>query len=190
MLHTGEIPSDPVSVTFSNGYTESLVPEEGLGTSAFKLTDAQTNATTQYFAFSIPGSNLSGSTSFTVAAEGFEAQDFEIQDAAFILPSLSSVDVTAGTVSITLAARSDASDFDPSQLSIEVATPVLQPLTLTPKIVRTAVQLAEVESPVTGIGYWSGSAAIEPPTGAVSVTLLSSGKVIDTLLLDAGVAGW
>ncbi|KAI1763527.1 heme peroxidase [Hypoxylon sp. FL1150] len=190
LLYAGELPSDPIFVTFSNGYTKSLVPEEGLGASAFKLTDAQINATTQYFAFSIPSSHLTGSTSFTVAAEGFEAQDFAIQDAAFILPSLSSADAAKGTASITLAARNDASDFDPSQLSIEVATPVLQPLTLTPKIVRTAVQLTEVESPVTGIGYWSGSTAIEPPTGAVSFTLLSSGKVVDTLLLDAGVAGW
>ncbi|KAI1771489.1 heme peroxidase [Hypoxylon cercidicola] len=190
MLYAGEVPNKPVSVTFSNGYTESLVPEEGLGTSAFKLTDAQTNATTQYFPFSMPSSSVTGATSFTVAADGFEAQVFEVQDAAFIVPSLSYADVAKGAVSITLAARNNRPDFDPSQLSIEIATPVRQPLTLAPKIVRTAVQVAEVESPFHDIGYWSGSTAVEPPTGAVSVTLLSSGKVIDTLLLDAGVAGW
>lgn len=190
MLYADEIRNEPVSVTFSNSYTESLVAEEGLGTSAFKLSDAQTNAATQYFLFSIPSSSVAGATSFTVAAEGFEAQVFEIQDAAFIVPSLSYADVAKGTVSITLAARNDEPDFDPSQLSVEIATPVLQPLTLAPKIVRAAVQVAEVDSPFHDIGYWSGSTAIEPPTGAVSVTLLSSGKVVDTLLLDASVAGW
>ncbi|KAI0165287.1 heme peroxidase [Hypoxylon sp. FL1284] len=188
MLYAGEISDGPVSITFSNGYTESLVPEDGLGTSVFKLTDAHTNATTQYFPFSISRSTLIGVTSFTVAAEGFEPQDFDIQDAAFILPSLSSIDTANGLVSVTLAAGRSGSD--PSQLSIQIATPILQPLTLVPKIERTAVQLAEVQSPFRDIGYWSGSAAVEQPTGAVSVTLLSSGTVVDTLLLDAGVAGW
>ncbi|KAL7619794.1 hypothetical protein AAE478_010337 [Parahypoxylon ruwenzoriense] len=188
LLHEGEIPEDPVSISFSNGYAEALVPEEGVGTSAFKLAGSQTNATTQFLPFSIASSRLSGASSFTVLAAGFEAQAFQIQDAAFILPSLSHV--ADGTASVVVAARTNRPGFDASQLSVKIATPVAQPLTLTPKIVRSDIDLIEGQNPLSNIGYWSGSVAIEAPTGAVSVTLLSGEDVIDTLLLDAGVAGW
>lgn len=190
MLYTGEIPNEPISITFSNDYTETLVPEQELGISVFKLTDAQTNATTQYLPFSIPSTSLTGASSFTVTPTAIEAQTFEIQDTAFIVPSLSQVDVATGFVNITLAARNDGPDFNSSQLSVKVAAPMTQQLTLAPKIARTTLRLTEIESPFNGIGYWTGSTAIETPTGAVSATLLYSGQVVDTLLLDAGVAGW
>ncbi|OTA66020.1 heme peroxidase [Hypoxylon sp. EC38] len=188
VLYAGEVLADPVSITFSNGHTETLVPEEGLGISAFKLAGSQTNATAKYSPFSILSISLLGASSFTVAATGFEAQTFQIQDKAFIVPSLTSV--ADGKVSVTVAARTNQSDFDTSQVSVKVATPIAQPLTLAPKIVRTGVQLEEGQSPLTNIGYWTGSTAIDNPTGAVSVTLLSGEDVIDTLLLGAGVAGW
>ncbi|KAG4218197.1 hypothetical protein PC116_g33323 [Phytophthora cactorum] len=165
-----------------------MAPEDNLGTSAFKLNDSQTNATTQYLPFSIPSAKLSGASSFAIAAKGFEIQSFPIQDKAFIIPSLTRF--ADGTVSITVAARTDRDDFDPSQIFVKVSTPVAQPLTLAPKVVRTDVQLGKGESPLEDIDYWSGSVSIESPTGAVSVTLLSGEDVIDTLLLDAGVAGW
>ncbi|KAK6953312.1 hypothetical protein Daesc_005614 [Daldinia eschscholtzii] len=188
MLYAGEVSKDPVSITFSNSHTEIMAPEDNLGTSAFKLNDSQTNATTQYLPFSIPSAKLSGASSFAIAAKGFEIQSFPIQDKAFIIPSLTRF--ADGTVSITVAARTDRDDFDPSQIFVKVSTPVAQPLTLAPKVVRTDVQLGKGESPLEDIDYWSGSVSIESPTGAVSVTLLSGEDVIDTLLLDAGVAGW
>ncbi|KAI0848785.1 heme peroxidase [Daldinia vernicosa] len=188
MLYSGEIPKDPVSMTFSNNYTETLVPEDNLGTSVFKLTDSQTNATTQYLPFSISSTKLSEASSFAIAANGFETQVFSIQDKAFIVPSLTRV--ADGKVSITIAARTNQADLDLSQVSVRISTPIAQPLTLAPKITRADVQLKKGESPLEDIGYWSGSTAIESPTGAVSATLLSGEDVIDTLLLDAGVAGW
>lgn len=188
VLYTGEVSDNPISITFSNGYTETLVPEEDLGISAFKLSNSQTNATTQYSPFSISGSSLSGASSFSVAATGMETQTFQIQDKAFIAPSLTHI--ADGTVSVTVAARTNQTDLDPSKLSLKVATPIAQPLTLAPKIVQSDVQLEGAASPLENIGYWTGSIAIEEPTGAVSVSLLSGEDVIDTLLLDAGVAGW
>ncbi|KAI0377202.1 heme peroxidase [Hypomontagnella monticulosa] len=188
LLHAGEIPDNPVSITFSNGYTETLVPEANLGISAFRLAGSKTNATSQYLPFSIPNGGISGASSFTIAASGFEAQTFPIQDEAFIIPSLTRV--ADGTISVTVAARTNRPDFDVSRISVKIATPITQPLTLAPKIVRTEVQLEERESPLDGIGYWSGSASIESPVGAVSVTLVSGENAMDTLLLDARVAGW
>ncbi|KAI2631362.1 heme peroxidase [Hypomontagnella submonticulosa] len=188
LLYAGEIRDNPVSIAFSNGHTETLTPEENLGVSAFRLADSKTNATSQYLPFSISGTSISGISSFTVAARGFEAQTFPIQDKGFIIPSLTHA--ADGTVSVTVAARTNSPDFDASRVSVKIATPIAQPLTLAPKIVRTDVQLEERESPFDDIGYWIGSAAIESPTGAVSVTLLSGESVIDTLLLDTGVAGW
>ncbi|OTA99479.1 hypothetical protein M426DRAFT_67718 [Hypoxylon sp. CI-4A] len=180
--------SDPVPVTFSNNHTETLAPEENLGISAFKLDGSETNATTQYLPLSVSSSDISGATSFTVAPAGLEAQTFEIQDNAFVVPSLTRI--ADGTLSVTVAARTNRAEFDPAKVSVKIATPLAQPLTLTPTIVRTNVPLKEGESPLADFGYWSGSAAVENPTGAVSVTLLSGEDVVDTLLLDAGVAGW
>ncbi|KAI2471093.1 heme peroxidase [Annulohypoxylon bovei var. microspora] len=188
VLYTGEVSDDPISITFSNGYTETLIPEGILGISAFKLSNSQTNATTQYSPFSISSANLSEASSFAVAATGIKTQVFQIQDEAFIVPSLTRV--ADGIVSITVAARSNQTDFDPSKMSVKVATPIAQPLTLAPKVVRTDVQLEGGASPLDDIGYWSGSVAIGNPTGAVSVSLLSGENIIDMLLLDAGVAGW
>ncbi|KAI1385388.1 heme peroxidase [Hypoxylon trugodes] len=189
MLYAGEVSKDPVSITFSNGYTETLTPEEELGISAFKLAGSQINATSGYFPFSVSSASVSGASSFTVTAKGFEAQNFQIQDAAFVVPNLTRV--ADGAASITVAARTNRTDLDPSQLSIKITTPVLQPLTLAPKIVRTDVSLEKGESPLSDISYLTGSAAIGgDPTGAISVTLLSGEDVIDTLLLDVGVAGW
>ncbi|KAI1207825.1 heme peroxidase [Annulohypoxylon truncatum] len=188
VLYTGEASDGPISITFSNGYTETLVPEENLGISAFKLSNSQTNTTTQYFPFSISSGNLSGVSSFAVTATGIENQEFQIQDKAFIVPSLSGV--ADGAVSVTVAARTNQPNFDPSKMLLKVATPIAQLLTLAPKVGRSDVQLLSVASPSENIGYWSGSVAIEKPTGAVSVSLLSGGDVIDILLLDSGVAGW
>ncbi|KAI0880494.1 heme peroxidase [Annulohypoxylon maeteangense] len=188
VLYTGAVSDDPISITFSNGYTETLVPEENLGISAFKLSNSQTNATTQYSHFSISSGNVSGASSFAVVAMGIETQVFQIQDKAFVVPSLTQV--ADRTVSITVAARNNQINFDPSQMSLKVATPIAQPLTLAPKIVRSDVQLEEGSSPLDNVGYWSGSVAIGNPIGSVSVSLLFGEDVIDTLLLDAGVAGW
>ncbi|OTA96545.1 hypothetical protein M434DRAFT_373620 [Hypoxylon sp. CO27-5] len=181
----------PINVTWDVTSDNQLVLSgkiRSLGISAFKLAGSQTNATAQYSPFSIPSTSLSGTSSFTVAATGFEAQTFQIQDKAFIVPSLTSV--ADGKVSVTVAVRTNQPDFDTSQVSVKVATPIAQPLTLAPKIVRANVQLEEGQSPLTNISYWTGSTIIVNPTGAVSVTLLSGEDVIDTLLLGAGVAGW
>ncbi|KAI8960358.1 heme peroxidase [Daldinia sp. FL1419] len=188
MLYAGEVSKDPVSIAFSNNYTETLVPEENLGISAFKLNGSQTNATAQYLPFSIPSTALSGASFFSIAAKAFETQVFPIQDKAFIVPSLARI--ADGAVSITVAAKTDQDDFDGSQVSVKISTPIAQPLTLAPKIAQTDVQLEKGESPLKDVDYWSGSAVIESPTGAVSVTLFSGENVVDTLLLDAGVAGW
>lgn len=188
LLYPGEVSSDPVSITFSNGYTEMLVPEDGLGTSAFRLADSQANATARYLSFSIQSTNLLEASSFTIATNGFEPQVCQIQDEGFVIPSMTNLD--NGKVSVTVATRIGNIDFDASQLAVEIGAPVAQPLTLVPKIIRTVVNLGEVESPVSNLRYWSGSAVIEAPTGAVSVGLLYKGDVIDILLLDAAVAGW
>ncbi|KAI1076004.1 heme peroxidase [Whalleya microplaca] len=188
LLHAGQISEDPATITFSNGYRETLNPEPETGSSAFKLGPDGLNATALFFPFSIPSSNLSGATDFTISAPGFETQTFAIQDSAFIVPSLTRV--SGSSVSVTVAARKNGTDFDSSQLAMKVRTPVTQPLTLGPRVLDADLQLEQAESPLSDFGYWSGTAAIGTSTGAVSVTLLSGEEVVDRLLLGAGVAGW
>ncbi|KAI0008237.1 heme peroxidase [Xylariaceae sp. FL0662B] len=188
LLHAGPIPKGRATITFSNGYQEILDPEPETGFSAFKLGADGVNATTQFLPFSVPSSRVSGARDLAISAPGFETQIFAIQDNAFIVPSLTRV--SDDTISITLAARRNNTDLDPSQLTVKVATPVTQLLTLGPRILDTDLKLEQAESPLSDFSYWSGSALIGTPTGDVSVTVLSGDEVVDRLLLDAGVAGW
>lgn len=163
---------------FSNGYGEALKLDNATGTSVF--------GSTQFAPFAIDHSRIGSSSSFSIVGSGGPAVKFAIQGDHFIVPSLSAVDGTSAKV--TVAVRNGARD---AALSALITVPTAQPLTLGPKMVSTAIGLSRVPGGPSGFALWQGNVDIEQPTGAVSVRLVSNSKeTLDTLLFDAGVAGW
>jgi hypothetical protein len=165
---------------FSNGYGEPLAFENATGTSVF--------GSTQFAPFAIDHARIGSSSSFSiVSGAGPAAAKFALQDGYFIVPSLSGVDGTAATV--TVAVKNGARDA--GLLSAVITVPAAQPLTLGPKMVSAAIGLTKVAGGPSGFALWQGNADIEQPTGAVSVRLVNGNQeTLDTLLMDAGVAGW
>ncbi|KAI0485738.1 heme peroxidase [Xylaria cf. heliscus] len=168
-----------VTIVFSNGYKETLSTENATGTSVF--------GSTQFAPFIIDHSRISGSSSFSIVARGLEAEKFDIQDDYSIVPSLSTVEDGGTSVKVTIAVRKGAKD---SGLSARITVPTTQPLTLGPKISSAEITLRKVSGGPSGFVLWQGNADIQQPTGAVSIRLARDGEILDTLLLDGGVAGW
>ncbi|KAI1281712.1 heme peroxidase [Xylaria sp. FL0933] len=166
-----------ISIVFSNGYNETLTLEDSTGTSVF--------GETQFAPFAIAHSKIHKSTSFSVVALGLETNHFEIQDDYTIVPSLSSAE--GASVKVTIAVRDGADD---AGLSALATVPTLQPLTLGPKMTSAEIELTKGAAGPSGFRLWQGDATVEKPTGAVSVRLVRDGETLDTLLLDAGIAGW
>ncbi|KAK5632430.1 hypothetical protein RRF57_008144 [Xylaria bambusicola] len=173
-----------ITLIFSNGYNETLTIEEEIGTSIF--------GEMQFAPFAIAHSKIDGSSSFTVDVGELSTDDneFAIRDSYIIIPSLSSV-ISGSSVKVTVAVRDSANDDTKS--SVLATVPTAQPLTLGPKMVSSKIALEKVVAKTGGLAgftLWEGSADIDQPTGAVSVRLVRDGEMLDTLLLDGGVAGW
>lgn len=197
------LPSSPndmntaVSIAFANGYEETLTFEEEVGKSVF--------GKTRYAPFTIDREKVVGSASFTITTAAGAVETFSIRDDYFIVPSQTTISSTGGAssqVSVTIAVRDG---MEMSNLSVRIATPITQPLTLGPRIEVTSVELEPVEkegerenSPVVGFALLRASVDVdERPVGAVSLRLVRGGgaekeeeETLDTLLLGAGVAGW
>ncbi|CAJ2508892.1 Uu.00g139180.m01.CDS01 [Anthostomella pinea] len=169
-----------VTISFSNGYSEVVKVENATGVSIFGVT--------QYAPFSIDGSKITDASSFTVLTDGLETAAFDIQDRAFIVPGLT--EITGNTVFVTIAADANRDDFDASKLTVRVATPITQPLTLGPRMAFSDVQLEAAGGSLGDVRYWSGVVVVDQPVGAVSVRLSYGEEPLDIMLLDAGVAGW
>ncbi|KAI1330774.1 heme peroxidase [Xylariaceae sp. FL0255] len=169
-----------INIEFTNGYKESLVAESGSGSSAFGSTTLAT--------FLINRAKIAGSLSFTVLVSGAKKATFDIQDGIFIIPSMTTA--TGVETSVTVAV---AKSLNISALSAQVAVPMLQPLTLGPKINTLDVELESAEELLSVLGdyeLWKGSIDISQPTGAVNVRVISGGQTLDSLLVNSGVAGW
>ncbi|KAI0102417.1 heme peroxidase [Nemania sp. FL0031] len=167
----------PAKIAFSNGYTTPLSFETTTGTSVF--------GTTQFAPFAIDHAHISSSSSFSILGANLPANKFTIQDSSFIVPSLSTVEGTSAKV--TIAVKKGAKD---AGLSAQITVPTAQPLTLGPKMVSTSIGLTKAAGGPGGFTFWQGNVDIEQPTGAVSIRLVRDTETLDTLLLDAGVAGW
>ncbi|KAI1132648.1 heme peroxidase [Nemania abortiva] len=164
-------------IAFSNGYSAPLSFSNATGTSVF--------GTTHFAPFTVDHSRITGSSYWTTSGARLSANKFAIQDSYFIVPSLSTV---AGvSAKVTIAVKKGAKD---SGLSANITVPTAQPLTLGPKMVSAEIKLSKVAGGPSGFTLWQGNAAIGQPTGAVSVRLVRDAETLDTLLLDAGVAGW
>jgi hypothetical protein len=105
--------------------------------------------------------------------------------AVFVVPSKSGV--VGSVVNMTVATL-------PGNLAdwrVAVAAPVGQMGTLGPKIIRTGVDMAKLPGLRDGYEIWQGSVDLgQSSTGAISVYVSTGRLIVDTLMLDAGVAGW
>lgn len=142
---------------------------------------------TTFFPFSISGKDTLTS-SFTVSGPSIPAKTFQLPTQAAVIPSLTSL--TGSSLNATVAIlQGKCSDY-----SVEVAAPVKQLLTLAPRITAATLTLRSL-----GLSGWSGvqgglcGGAVDlgdVPTGLVSVKVSKQGKLLDTLMVNGGNAGW
>jgi len=144
---------------------------------------------TTYFPFSVTGKDAL-TPSFTVSGPSISAQTFQLPTQAAVIPSMTTL--TGSSLNATIAVlQGKCSDY-----SVSFAAPVVQPLTLAPKIVAATVTL---QSLYLGQSGWSGlqgglcGGVVDlgnVPTGLVNVKVSKQGKVLDTLMVSGGNAGW
>ncbi|KAI0414045.1 heme peroxidase [Xylaria grammica] len=178
------------TISFSNGHSTPLTFEP--------LTGHSVHGTAYYGSFTALHTSISNATSFRVLTAQIppstapSSSSFAIQSTYAILPSQTTFSPSSSTINLTVAVRAGAATTD---LSAHITAPVAQPLTLGPGLRAAEVELEKggegEEAGPSGYALWRGSVDLEEaPTGAVSVRLVRGGETLDTLLLDAGVAGW
>ncbi|KAH8675275.1 heme peroxidase [Xylariales sp. PMI_506] len=192
VLKPAQVPASAIAITVG-GQKLQLHPESSTGSTVFEssgINDTATYGVTYYYSFSVAGANLTDASSFAVTAGRQAEGEFPISWGSFVVPSLTTTD--GQVVNFTVAVPETEQDPISSGLEVTVTSPVLQPLTLAPKIVKgTGTFAAEATGTKDGLTLWSGSYDVgQAVTGAITVTLSREGQVLDTLLLGAGVAGW
>jgi hypothetical protein len=142
-----------------------------------------------YYPFSISGDFLTDITSFTVTAGDLGEQQYPISSGLFIVPSLTTSDGLS--VNFTVAISNSRFNTLPPGLSASITAPVPQPLTLGPILVKGTATWTSKTGTKDGFDLWSGVYDVgQLVTGAISLSLVQGDQVIDTYLVDAGVAGW
>ncbi|KAH6660203.1 heme peroxidase [Truncatella angustata] len=183
-------PTSPV-IFMIGGKTVQLEAEEGRGKTVFGSTgtfDDKVYGSAIYYPFSLPGVGLSNVTSFTVAV-GEQETTFPISWGPFIVPSLTSSD--GRSVSFGVAIPQTLIDALPTDFEVKIVAPVPQPLTLGPRIVSGSGSWTAKSGSRDGFIIWNGTYEVgQQVTGAVSLHLIHSNRTTDTLIVNAGVAGW
>ena len=177
---------------FTNGYALALHPEIEEGYSVFESTgtgDKKVYGITKYYPFKIKRENISGSSSFEVLVPSKTPATFSLSNGTFIVPSLTTFSNRDASVVIAVPVGENVGFF--GDLSVIVAAPVPQPLTLAPVIQTgqaswkpgyTSKDDFVLRTAVYDVG--------QTVTGGVGVKLVIGESIVDTLILDAGVAGW
>jgi hypothetical protein len=175
------------SLTLRMGHDETdthLTAEAETGQSVFGRGTAGYGVTT-YFPFSLSGPLIQNATSFSVSGAGIQ-QDFDISSRVFVVPSLTALE--SKTVNVTVAVSASSSCED---LTVRIAAPFTQPGTLAPKLSQKEVAVSALPGVLDGYKLCSSNSVLDAvPTGLLTVEALLGGKVVDTLLVDGGRAGW
>jgi hypothetical protein len=178
--------SPPPSLIFgiSDHHTE-LIAETQTGSSVFGRSGS-VYGTTSYFPFSLSGPSIRNSTSFSITAPSISKQSFPITSQIFVVPSLTTI--SGSTLNTTVAVPASSSCDD---LAVRIAAPFTQPRTLAPKIGDMEIDLGVLSGQKDGYTFCHGVRELgNVPTGMVTIKLSAGGHVIDTLLVNGGVAGW
>jgi hypothetical protein len=175
------------------GYQVNLGADQDAGLTEFGSTgtgDSKIYGNATYYPFSVPGIIITKNiSSFTVSADGLAEQSNPFSRGLFIVPSLTSSD--GQNVNVTIAVPQAQFDAVPSGLSLSVTAPIPQPLTLGPQLVQGTATWTSESIIKSEFVLWKGTYNVgQQVTGAISLRLEQGGQVLDTLLIDAGVAGW
>ena len=179
--------STPRSLTLrvSDNETE-LESEAETGSSAFGRSGSEYGITT-YFPFSLSGPAIQNATSFSVQAPNVPEQTFRIDSQAFVVPSLTVLSGTALNATIALCSKFTSCE----DLTVHIAAPLEQHGTLAPKINGMDLVVSKATKKKRVCTLCRGQVILQDvPTGLVTVEALLDGKVVDTLLVNGGQAGW
>jgi hypothetical protein len=174
----------PRSLTLSLPNNDiALAAEAETGTSVFGRSGGDYGTTT-YFPFSFSGDTIGNATSFSAGG-----QSFPINGEIFIVPSLTSL--SDRTLNATIATLASASC---DNLALHIAAPFPQAGSLAPRISTKEIgpgTLVRKTGLVDGYTICETSLQLDGlSTGAIVIKASIGGKVIDSLLVDRGVAGW
>jgi len=179
--------STPRSLTLrvSDDETE-LEPEAETGSSVFGRSGGKYGTTT-YFPFSLAEPAVHNATSFSVQAPGVPEQTFRIDSQAFVVPSLTVLSGTAFNTTIALCTRFRSCE----DLTVRISAPQTQHGTLAPKMNGMDMVVSKAMEEKRVCTLCRGQAVLQDvPTGLVTIEALLDGKVVDTLLVNGGQAGW
>ncbi|KAI4652667.1 uncharacterized protein J4E79_008974 [Alternaria viburni] len=173
----GSSPPQSLTLRVSDNATE-LEPETETGSSVFGRSGGEYGTTT-YFPFSLSGPAIQNATSFAIQAPEAPEQTFRIDSQTFVVPSLTDLSGTALNATIALCTRFTSCE----DLTVHIAAPLEQHGTLAPKINGMNLVVSKATKKKRVILQ-------DVPTGLVTVEALLDGKVVDTLLVNGGQAGW
>ncbi|KAI4949473.1 hypothetical protein J4E91_005212 [Alternaria rosae] len=178
--------SPPRSLTLRiNHHETELVPEAEIGSSVFGRSGGEYGTTT-YFPFSLSEYAIQNATSFSVQVPGALEQTFRIDSQAFVVPSLTSMSGTALNVTLSDCKKRSCED-----LTILISAPITQRGTLAPKMSEMNVVLSQAKQERRLCTLCEGQIVLpDVPTGLVTIEAFMEGKLVDTLLVNGGQAGW
>jgi hypothetical protein len=169
----------PISLTLHiSGHDTELIPEAETGTSVF--------GRTTYFQFSLSGPIVRNATFFSVSGSTIPEHVFQYDSRTFIVPSLTSLKGNTVNTTIGISGHDDCQKF-----KLSISAPLTQQGTLAPKIHEMSLELEEAESSGNDHRVCTTVGTLDDvPTGLVTVKVLDGEKVVDTLLINGGNAGW
>ena len=181
----GSSPPRSLTLRVSNDETE-LEPEAETGSSVFGRSGGEYGTTT-YFPFSLSGPAIQNATSFYVQSSKVPEQTFRIDSQAFVVPSLTVLSDTALNTTIALCTRFRSCE----DLAVHIVAPLTQHGTLAPKMNGMDIVVSKAIEEKRVCTLCRGQAILQDVlTGLVTVEALLDGKVVDTLLVNGGQAGW
>ncbi|KAI4938131.1 hypothetical protein J4E85_000570 [Alternaria conjuncta] len=180
----GSSPPQSLTLRMSDDETE-LEPEVEIGSSVFGRSGGEYGTTT-YFPFSLSGPAIQNATSFSVQAPESREQAFQTHSQVFVVPSLTVLSGTALNVTVADCQKSSCED-----LTIRISAPITQRGTLAPKMSEMDMVLSGVKQERRVCTMCEGQVVLpDVPTGLVTIEAFMEGKLVDTLLIDGGQAGW
>lgn len=142
--------------------------------------------TTSYFPFSLSGPTIRDATSFLVYGPGISESTFPITSQAFFVPSLTALEGSSINVTIAITESKSCSD-----LAVRLAAPFVQHDTLAPKMHETSIAVGKATAVLDDYTLCHGLTVLQDvPTGLVGAEALIGGEVLDTLMVNGGMAGW
>jgi hypothetical protein len=168
-----------------NQYETRLEPEAETGSSVFGRSSSGYGITS-YFPFSLSGPTTRNGTSFSVYGPDVPEEVFRLTGRVFVVPSLTAV--RGASINVTIA-RNDLESCD--GIAVRLVAPFKQHGTLAPITSKTNMTVAQATAVLDEYTLCQGLVDLQDvPTGLVTIEAYMGGRVVDTLLINGGMAGW